>query len=123
MTGSYSISTSRMMPKRSPVRKCWVRVLWTMFQHAGIELASRNHTVPVTQQQIDKNTIARGERTAKGAVVDVTRTARGAAVLKDARDYLFRSACLLAHIERTLGTQAKFTINRDALAGTNLAVR
>ncbi len=24
------ISTSRMMPKRSPVRKCWVRVLWTM---------------------------------------------------------------------------------------------
>ena len=33
MTGSYSISTSRMMPKRSPVRKCWVRVLWTMLHH------------------------------------------------------------------------------------------
>lgn len=30
MTGSCSISTSWMMPKRSPVRKCWVRVLWTM---------------------------------------------------------------------------------------------
>ena len=81
MTGSYSISTSRMMPKRSPVRKCWVRVLWTMFQYAGIELASRNHTVPVTQQQIDKNTIAHSERAAKGAIVDATRTARGATVL------------------------------------------
>ena len=33
MTGSYSISTSRMMPKRSPVRKCWVRVPWTMLHH------------------------------------------------------------------------------------------
>ena len=73
-----------------------------MFQHAGIELTSRNHAVPVTQQQVDENTVARGERTAKGAVVDVTRTARGAAVLKDARDYLFRSARLLADIERTL---------------------
>ena len=93
-----------------------------MFQHAGIELASRNHAVPVTQQQVDENTVARGERTAKGAVVDVTRTARGAAVLKDARGYLFRSARLLTHIERTLGTQAKLAINRDALAGTNLAV-
>ena len=30
MTGSYSTSTSRTMPKRSPVRKCWVRVPWTM---------------------------------------------------------------------------------------------
>ena len=76
----------------------------------------------MAQEQVDENTVARGERTAKGAVVDVTRTARGAAILKDARDYLFRSACLLAHIERTLGTQAKFAINRDALAGTNLAV-
>lgn len=52
----------------------------------------------------------------------MAHAARGAAVLKDARDYLFRSACLLAHIERTLGTQAKFAINRDALAGTDLAV-
>ena len=33
MTGSCSISTSRMMPKRSPVRKCWVRVPWTMLHH------------------------------------------------------------------------------------------
>ncbi len=33
MTGSYSISTSRMMPKRSPVRKYWVRVPWTMLHH------------------------------------------------------------------------------------------
>ena len=37
MTGSYSISTSRMMPKRSPVRKCWVRVLWTMLHHKNPE--------------------------------------------------------------------------------------
>lgn len=81
MTGSYSISTSRMMSKRSPVRKCWVRVLWTMFQHAGIEFACGNHAVPMAQQQVDENAVARGERTAKGAVVDATRTARGATVL------------------------------------------
>ena len=65
----------------------------------------------MTQQQVDENTVARGERTAKGAVVDVTRTARGAAVLKDARDYLFRSACLLAHIKRALSTLAKLAID------------
>ena len=28
-----------------------------MSKHAGIELASRNHTVPVTQQQIDKRVV------------------------------------------------------------------
>ena len=82
-----------------------------MFQHAGIELTSRNHAVPVTQQQVDENTVARGERTAKGAVVDVTRTTRGAAVLKDARSDLGRPARLLAHIERALGTQAKLAID------------
>ena len=82
-----------------------------MFQHAGVKLACRNHAVPVTQQQVDENTVARGERATKGAVVDATCAARGAAVLKDARDYLFRSACLLAHIERTLGTQAKYAID------------
>jgi hypothetical protein len=92
-----------------------------MFQHAGIELASRNHAVPVTQQQIDKNTVARGERTAKGAIVDATRTARGATILQDARSDLGRAARLLAHIKRTLGTQAELAIDRDALAGTDLA--
>ena len=93
-----------------------------MFQHAGIELASRNHTVPVTQQQIDKNTVARGERTAKGAIVDATRAARGATVLKDAHRDLGRAAKVLAHIERALGTQAKLAIDRDALAGADLTV-
>ena len=82
-----------------------------MFQHAGIKLACRDHTVAVAQEQVDENTVARGERTAKGAVVDVTRTTRGAAVLKDARGYLFRPARLLAHIERALGTQAKLAID------------
>ena len=33
MIGSCSTSTSRTMPRRSPVRKCWVRVLWTMLHH------------------------------------------------------------------------------------------
>ena len=111
MTGSYSISTSRMMPKRSPVRKSWVRVLWTMFQHAGVKFACGDHTVPVTQQQIDKNAVAGGERTAKGAIVDVTRTARGAAVLQNARNDLGRAARLLAHIERALSTLAKLAID------------
>ena len=82
-----------------------------MFQHAGIELASRNHTVPVAQEQVDENAVTRCERTAKGAVVDVTRAARGAAVLQDASGYFFRPACLLTHIERTLGTQAKLAID------------
>ena len=111
------------MPKRSPERKCWVRVLWTMFQHAGIELASRNHTVAVAEQQIDKNTVAHGERTAKGAIVDATRTARGATILQDARSDLGRTARLLAHIERSLGAQTKLAIDRDALAGADLTVR
>ena len=82
-----------------------------MFQHAGIELASRNHTVPVTQQQIGKNAVARGERTAEGAIVDATRTARGATILQDARSDLGRAARLLAHIERTLSTLAKLAID------------
>lgn len=76
----------------------------------------------MTQQQIDKNTVARGERTAKGAVVDATRTARGTAILQNARSDFGRPARLLAHIERTLGTQAKLSIDRDALTGTNLTV-
>ena len=32
-TGSCSISTSRTIPKPSPVKRCWVRVLWTMLHH------------------------------------------------------------------------------------------
>ena len=82
-----------------------------MFQRAGIELASRNHAVPVTQQQIDKNTVARSERAAEGSVVDTARAARGTAVLQDARGDLFRSACLLAHIKRALSTLAKLAID------------
>ena len=39
-TGSCSISTSRMIPKPSPVKRCWVRVLWTMLHHK-----SSNQTV------------------------------------------------------------------------------
>ena len=31
-TGSCSISTSRTIPKPSPVKRCWVRVLWTMLR-------------------------------------------------------------------------------------------
>lgn len=93
-----------------------------MFQHAGIELASRNDAVAVTQQQIDENAVARGERTAKGAVVDATRAARGAAVLQDARSNLGRAARLLAHVERTLSAQAEFPVNGHALAGTDFAV-
>ena len=93
-----------------------------MLQHAGVELASWYNAIAVTQQQINEDAVARGERTAKGTVVDATRAARGTTVLQDARGDLFRPARLLAHIERTLGTQAKFAINRDALAGTNLAV-
>ena len=82
-----------------------------MFQHAGIELASRNYTVPVTQQQIDKNAVARGERTAEGSVVDATRAARGTTILKDARSDFGRAARLLAHIERALCAQAKLAID------------
>lgn len=82
-----------------------------MFQHAGIELASRNHTVPVTQQQIDKNAVARGERTAEGSVVDTAYTTRRAAVLQDTRSDLGRPARLLAHIERALSTLAKLAID------------
>ena len=123
MTGSYSISTSRMMPKRSPVRKCWVRVLWTMFQYAEVEFTRWDHAVPVAQEQVNENAVTRGERTAKGAIVDATRTARGATVLQDARSDLGRAARLLAHIERTLGAQTKLAIDRDALAGADLAVR
>lgn len=76
-----------------------------LLKYFGVELASRNHTVPVTQQQIDENAVARGERTAKGAVVDATRAARGAAVLQDARSNLGRAARLLAHVERTLSAR------------------
>jgi hypothetical protein len=65
----------------------------------------------MAQQQVDENAVARGERTAKGAIVDVTRTARGAAVLQNARNDLGRPARLLAHIERTLSTQAKLAID------------
>ena len=36
MTGSCSISTSRTIPKRSPVKRCWVRVLWRMLHHIKI---------------------------------------------------------------------------------------
>ena len=32
-TGSCSISTSRTIPKPSPVKRCWVRVLWRMLHH------------------------------------------------------------------------------------------
>lgn len=82
-----------------------------MFQHAGIELASRNHTVPVAQEQVDENAVARSERAAERSVVDTAYTTRGATVLQDARSDLGRSARLLAHIERTLSAQAKLTID------------
>ena len=74
-----------------------------MFQHAGVELACRDHTVAVAQEHVDEDAVARGERTAKGAVVDAARAARGTTVLQDARGDLFRPTRLLAHVERTLG--------------------
>ena len=73
-----------------------------MFQHAGIELASRNHAVPVTQQQIDKNTVARCEGAAECSIVDAAGTARGTAILKNTRGNLRRATRLLAHIECAL---------------------
>ena len=79
-----------------------------MFQHAGLELACRDHTVAVAQEHVDEDTVARCEGAAERSIVNVTRTTRGAAVLQDARGDLRRTARLLAHIERTLGTQAKF---------------
>ncbi len=79
--------------------------------NAGVEFTRRDHTVPIAQEQVDENAVTRRELTAKGAIVDATYAARGAAVLKDARDYLFRSARLLAHIERALSTLAKLAIN------------
>ena len=90
-------------------------------QHAGIELASRNHTVAVAEQKIDEDTVARCEFAAERSVVDATRTARGATILKDARGDIFRPARQLAHIERALCAQAKLAIDRGALAGTDLA--
>ena len=82
-----------------------------MFQHAGIEIASRNHTVPVAQEQVDENAVTRCERTAERSVVDTAYTTRGATVLQDARSDLGRAARLLAHVERALGTQAKLAID------------
>ena len=82
-----------------------------MFQHAGIKLACRDHTVAVAQEQVDENTVARSERAAEGSVVDTARAARGTTVLQDARSDLGRPARLLAHIERALGTQAKLAID------------
>ena len=52
-----------------------------LFQHARVKFTCGNHTVPVTQQQVDEDTVARGERAAKGAIVDATCTARGTTVL------------------------------------------
>ena len=76
-----------------------------MFQHAEVEFTRWDHTVPVAQEQVNENAVTRGERTAKGAIVDATRTARGATVLQDARSDLGRAARLLAYIERTLGAR------------------
>ena len=40
-----------------------------LIQHVGVELACRDHAVPVTQQQVDENTVARGEEL-KSAIED-----------------------------------------------------
>ena len=73
-----------------------------MFQHAGIELACRDHAVAVAQEQVNEDTVTRCERAAEGSVVDLAHAARRTAILQDARSDLGRAARLLAYIERTL---------------------
>ena len=76
----------------------------------------------MAQEQVNEDTVTCCERAAEGSVVDMAHAARRTAILQNARNDLGRAARLLTHIERTLSTQAKLAINRDALAGTNLAV-
>lgn len=92
---------SRPSPK-PPQGSSALVVVFLLLQHAGVELASWYNAIAVTQQQINEDAVAHGERTAEHSVVDAIYATRGAAVLQDARGDLFRTARLLAHIERTL---------------------